>query len=723
MKHELPPLRKTKVIPFKHFPTRMQCFLFRNWELIEPSVLASVLRCETETVCKIAEEMGLSPIPQVDPDWLLKGYITIIRANWHLCSYEQIAELLGWTTEKLAFILQEDDFLSVKLGSFKPIVPPLKYTPITKEEHEKTSNIRKIVTEALSYIPKSNVKPFDFIRYFKEANRGIMKINNPRFEERIVYSYCALYGDTFADKMLIDQSFPDELLQSYQSMGVSGVWTQAILYTLTPYPFDETLSEGWEKRLSGMQYLVDKLKRYDLKLFLYLNEPRAMPLSFFDNHPILKGHMDASGYACLCVSTQEVQDYLYNAAKHICKEVSGLGGFITITASENLTNCYSHSIQSTCTCTLCKARQPADVISDVNRLLYEGAAEVNPEIRLIAWNWGWNGKQPDMTHEVIDRSPQGVCTMCVSEEGVKKVIGGVETSVIDYSISVEGPGEYALDTWSYAHRTGHKSYVKMQLGCTWEMAAVPCIPAFEKVYRHLCEIIKKGNVDGAMLGWTLGGFPSPMLKLVQGFYEKTDTLPTLDDLYGSMFPGENIPALSNAFHLLSEAFDMFPFHIDVAYNAPQLFGTSNLLYAEKTGYNSTMVGNPYDDLNAWRAIFPEDVFIEQLRLLSDGWDEGCASLTHAVNDSNREILRSVLCWTKVCACHFRSMYNQSRFIQKRDSDGFIDREIIAEEAALAKIMLKLTKEDSTVGYESSNHYFFTKNTLLEKLINCDDLLN
>ena len=723
MKHTLPPIVDSGVLPFSHFPTRMQCFVFRNWGLIEPSVLSGVLGCGTETVRSLAAEMGLPVEPEVDPAWLTKGYITVIRANWHLCSYEQIAALLGWTTEKLAFILREDDFLSIKLGSAKPLLPPLVYAPLTEAQHAETVRIRRVVEKALASLPAHPAKPFDFAPLFRSAVRDDRPVSAaaPRFEERIIYSYCALYGDTFADRDLIDASFPDELLDAYRSLGVTGVWTQAVLYTLTPYPFDGTMSEGWENRLAGMRYLVEKLKKYGLKLFLYLNEPRAMPLSFYDAHPELKGHEDGSGYACLCVSTPEVQKYLYDASNRLCREVPGLGGYLTITASENLTNCYSHSTPSTCTCPRCRDRRPSEVIGDVNRLLYEGGAAADPAIRLLAWNWGWNGRQPDMTHAVMDHTPKGVTAMCVSEEGVTKNIGGVETSVIDYSISVEGPGEYALDTWAYAHRTGHKAFVKLQLGCTWEMAAVPCVPAFEKIYRHLSGIVEKGNVDGAMLGWTLGGFPSPTLRLAQGFYEQRETLPSLTELYESMFPDGDIPALAEAFHLLSEAFDAYPFHISVAYNAPQLYGSSNLLYPEKTGYWASMVGNPYDDLHAWRAIFPEDVFIAQLKKLSDGWDAGCAALEAAAAGSADESLRALVRWTKVCACHFRSMYNQSRFVQTRDRDGSLDGEIIRSEAALAGTVLRLAAEDPSIGYESSNHYFFTQNTLLEKLVNCDHL--
>lgn len=725
MKHELPKIQNTPVIPTDHFPTRMQCFIFRNWEMVSPQILGEVLGCDADTVIALAAEMGLPTPPEVNPAWLTKGYITIIRANWHLCTYAQIALMLGISEEQLAYILREDDFLSVKLGNFKPEVPPLVYVPLTEEERAKTRAVRQVVSAAFEEMPHHPQKPFDFRPFFASVGQypALETGNAPeRFEQRIVYSYCALYGDTFADRALIDESFPDELLSAYQSLGVTGVWTQAVLYTLAPYPFAPALSDGWERRQEGMRYLVEKLAKYDLKLFLYMNEPRAMPLSFFDAYPHLRGHIGHDGYASLCVSTPEVQDYLRGASKQLNEAVPGLGGYLTITASENQTNCYSHANRQTCTCLRCKEKDPSDIIALTNRLLYEGAAEVNPDFRVLAWNWAWKDREPDMTHHVIEKMPSGIAVMGVSEEAVKKNISGVETFVVDYSISVEGPGEYALDTWRHAREHGHPAYAKLQLGVTWEISTVPCVPAYEKIRRHLTGIIEQGGVDGIMLGWTLGGFPSPTLRLAQAFYADNGTLPDARTLYGMMFPTADAAALTEAFVKLSDAYDAYPFYISTAYVGPQQVGSSNLLYPEKTGYTATMTGMPYDDITGWRSIFPQDVYVSQIKLLSDGWHEGTLLLERAARGCDDVHLTALLRWAHAIDCHFRSIYNQSRFVIRRDEDGVVDADIAAEEAMLAAKLLTLSCEDPMIGYESSNHYFYHRNHLLEKLVNCDYLM-
>lgn len=721
MKHEFPPYDKAEQLPLGHFPSVMQCFIFRNWEMIPPEKLADVLGCTADRVLELADGMGLVVPPHVSSDWITKGYITIIRANWHICTYAQIARLLGWSEEKLAFILREDDFLSVKLGNSKPNCPPVAFRELTASELQATARIRETVTKVRASLPPRKAPPFDFRPRFRTYVTGDPPVlEKRRFEERIIYSYCALYGDTFSDRKLLDESFPDELLAAYRSLGITGIWTQAVLYMLVPPLFDPDSSEGWKKRIEGMRYLVEKLGKYGLKLFLYLNEPRSMPDEFFIKHPEIKGRSGGKGYSCLCVSTKPVRDYLYHGAYTLASSVPGLGGFITITASENLTNCYSHSVLGTCECPRCSKRMPAEVIADVNRCLYEGARAADPDFRFIAWNWSWQTRQPDMNRAAADLMPEGIGIMCVSEEKVKKNVGGTLTSVVDYSISVEGPGEYALDTWATARKTGHKAYAKLQLGCTWEMAAVPCLPAFEKIWRHLTAITSKDAADGIMLGWTLGGFPSPTLRLARCFYEK-GIIPGLEEAYAVMFPGCDPKKLAPAFHLLSEALDEFPFHLAVAYFAPQLYGPSNLLYDVPTGRFATMVGFPYDDLDKWRGIYPEDTFISQLKKLSEGWEAGTSALEAASTGCSSAALEDVLRWSRVCACHFRATYNQSVFVKRR-REGIIDTDIIKNEEELARRMLVLSGEDPTVGYESSNHYFFTRAALLEKIINCRFLL-
>ena len=110
------------------FPDRMSAYVWRNWGLVEKERLATVVGAKAEDIAAVAMQMGLAPDPVVLPEWATKGYITIVRRNWHLLPYDQLLALLGKTREEFRFSLMEDDFLWIKLGSVKPWCGPLRKT-------------------------------------------------------------------------------------------------------------------------------------------------------------------------------------------------------------------------------------------------------------------------------------------------------------------------------------------------------------------------------------------------------------------------------------------------------------------------------------------------------------------------------------------------------------------------------------------------------------------
>ncbi len=173
----------------------------------------------------------------------------------------------------------------------------------------------------------------------------------------------------------------------------------------------------------------------------------------------------------LCTSTPEVQKYLSDSITQLCEAAPQLGGFFTITASENLTNCYAHVVETPCP--RCSKRKAYEVLAEVNLIIARAARKVNKDIKVLAWNWGWTGRfdsWDDMAQAIGD---EGARVMCTSEEGVKKTIGGIETSVIDYSISLVGPGENAKNIWKTCRKHGVKTLAKVQFNNTWECLPFP----------------------------------------------------------------------------------------------------------------------------------------------------------------------------------------------------------------------------------------------------------
>ena len=178
MKISLPKIQGEPLIP-TYFPTPIQAVIFRNWEMVSKERLATVLETDVATVERLAFDMGL-PEQEDVTEWYKSGYITIIRANWHLLNYDQLLSLLDWDSDKLARVLKEEDFLGEKLGSSKPDCQKLVYKPLTKEEQEKTLKIKEAVmslSEETRHIAKA--KPFDFYKKrTADINKPTVKILN-----------------------------------------------------------------------------------------------------------------------------------------------------------------------------------------------------------------------------------------------------------------------------------------------------------------------------------------------------------------------------------------------------------------------------------------------------------------------------------------------------------------------------------------------------------------
>ena len=98
-----------RAVTLPHFPHPCLAVLWRNWNRVPVARLARVLQAPEAELKEAASLMGLDG-GACDMRWLSRGYLTLIRSNWHLLTYEGLTELLGITREKLD-ILRQADFI------------------------------------------------------------------------------------------------------------------------------------------------------------------------------------------------------------------------------------------------------------------------------------------------------------------------------------------------------------------------------------------------------------------------------------------------------------------------------------------------------------------------------------------------------------------------------------------------------------------------------------
>lgn len=719
--------RKPAIV-YDYFPSRMHAFIWRNWTVVPQSRLATVLGATEKEVERVARSMGLPRQQSIQPEWATsRGYITVLRRNWHLLPYDQLMVLLEMSREELAWKLIEDDFLFVKLGNVKPYCERLSYQEPTAEMNERAAEIGTWMKRFGKGAFAGETPRFDFVREFRQVSKRLPVgtgttggVNGNPFELRLIFSYFADYGDPLLDPELT--SYPEGLLQKLSSVGINGIWLHSVLRMFVPakdgFPGDEKAA----LRIDGLKRLVDRAARYGIRIYLYMNEPRGMSRDFFASDPIRKewgGAMEGEMQA-FCVSNPAVRQWLTASVASLFSQVKGLGGAFTITASENLTTCVSHGRQASCE--RCQNRNYADLIVDVNRAIADGVEQGDPKARVLVWDWGWSDGEAE---SIIKRLPKTCWLMSVSEWSMPIERGGIKSQVGEYSLSAVGPGPRARRHWAWAKEAGLKTVAKVQVNSSWEMSAVPALPVLDLVGRH-ADGLSKEQTDGVMLSWSLGGYPSINLDLFQ-HYRPGHEEAVLDSLAQATYGKRAVPDIRRAWRYCSDAFQEFPYHIQTLYNGPQQVGPSNPLYVRPTGYQATMVGLPYDAVESWRSIYPLPVWIDQFERVSAGFSQGSRAFAEAEKTVGGHLARRVHTeWIRceVVRIHLASAAQQARFTAARDRWLTArDRSAIGEmrqaaqrELELVVELLPLVKADSTIGYESSNHYFYLPADLLETYI-------
>ena len=694
----LPQIKEVK-LPTLTFPTDWQAVIFRNYGYVSCESIARVLACDSDTVRTEAARLGLANVTMHE-DFYKRGYITIIRSNWYLLPYSQICDLIDVSEERLAYILKNEDFLDVKLGGFKPLCKDIVYTPLTSEEIITTEKISKVVKK---YASVKAVAPFDF---FSESNFTYRPIKKTG-KKRIVHGYLSPCLDAF-DTDGAD-TLPDALLEEYKRTGIDGVWIHALLSSLSPYPFSPELSAGYEKRRENLNKLIKRCAKYGISVYLYFNEPRALPEGSLTKYDHLIGRPTRR---TLCLEKKEAREYLYDAVKGLCESAKGLGGIFTITMSENPTHCnYARRTD----CPVCKDISPEVSAAKVNNIIYNAIKDSGSKAELVANLWGWSpflGWSDEQIENGISLLDKNISVMCVSEYDLEIEKGGISSRVIDYSISNPGPSEITKKIIDIAKASGLRVYAKIQASNSWECSAVPYVPVFDLVYEHL-ESLKACEVEDYFLSWTLGGYPSPSINLAARFSEGI----SLDDWYKDTF-GALADEIHNAVRVLCDGFRNFPFSITVLYMSPKNLASANLWDIEPEEKTSTMVCYSFDDIDHYTSPYPPDVYISLMKKLISGFERGVSLLADIKGSPAACEMRL---YAEVGLCHYKADLLQTEFaLAKKAGDKTEMARCITEEKQNAERLLSLMRLDAKIGFETSNHYFYTERSLIEKIVRMEN---
>ncbi len=553
---------------------------------------------------------------------------------------------------------------------------------------------------------------------------------NIEWNPRSLYSYFALYGDPLMEPER--DPFPDGYLEKLARAGINGVWMQAVLNTLAPSKRFPEFGEGWQTRLKNLNALVQRARRFGVGIFLYLNEPRAMPPAFFEKHPDIRGSSH-QGLNAMCTSVPAVRDWLRESLAHVFANVPDLGGIFTITMSENHTNCFSHGggwgtgTPNAGDCPRCSKRTGHETIAELLETFRQGVRSHNARADVIAYDWGWGYA---LAERLIPLLSEEVKVLSISEWEAPVDRGGVQTRVGEYSISVVGPGPRATRYWNLAKQNGNPTMAKLQFNNTWEISAVPFIPVTHLILEH-CENLTRAGISGIMPSWTCGGYASPNLAAAKSYYysPRPEQPEILRAVAVQRFGSSAADAIVKAWHQFSEAFREFPYGVHV-YIIPTQHGPANPLRLTPTGYRPGMILFPYDDYKAWSAKYPPEVVQRQFARMASLWHAGLRLFEKAMPEVSPAKKRNAeldLAIARTCAHHFESTANQVEFYMLRDKSDPAAlrrmRQLAEQEIDLARRQYPIARQHSVIAYEASNHYYYTPLDLVEKVLNCRHVIS
>jgi hypothetical protein len=497
--------------------------------------------------------------------------------------------------------------------------------------------------------------------------------------------------------------YPDEYLNRLAHCGINGIWVAGLLRRMLASKVLPELGPP-EHRLDVLARLVERAKRYGIKVWLFCMEPRTVE----PDHPVLKAHPEVYGAieekvhasVSLCTSTPIVQEYIRESMCELFSAVPELGGVINLFCGERTMTCWM-SPERAATCPRCSKRSQAEVLAEDLNCFMEGIREAGSRADLVAWQCGPSGS----FEKISEKLHPDVVWMGLFEHGARKMVDGKKVQANEYSLSCVGPSESYAQTAEEMEKHGRRAWAKLQLGVTYELATQPYIPIPGTVYDKF-EAMQKAGVSGSMVSWIIGGFPGPMLKAageasLSPLPKREDFLQRLASLYATPSAASS---LVGAWEKFGQSFGRYLCAPPVFYYGPIPRCPGYKLHLEKEkqparnhnwGLTHFRDVQPFpDSTSLWTGPYtPEEVMVS-FREMARIWQGGLDILAELPDTDD---LREQLAVAAAIRLQFLSAANVYEFYLLRE--GLKEEKDAAAQADIVKRLMEVTADDTALAQE------------------------
>jgi hypothetical protein len=534
----------------------------------------------------------------------------------------------------------------------------------------------------------------------------------------------------YRDELMDDTDYyPEAYLSRLAREGINGLWLTIDFKTLGRtdiLPVDPDV----EKRLRKLREVVERCRRYGIRIYLYCCEPVA----FDEDDPILLKFPELAGTSIpgkrgFCPSSEPAQEYLRQALSSIFSAVPRLGGMIVLSVGEWYTLCCNFPGHE---CPNCGDKEPWLPLKLSLAAMERGMRQAAPEAELISWPytqiyyWG-----REKAIEAAAHLPENVRLMHNFESGGgKKQLGKMRT-VSDYWLSYIGPSRFFVECSQRAQKAGTSMFAKLQVGCAWECNTTQYVPIPLNLFFKYREMLKLG-VSGAMQSWYFGAYPSLMTKAAGmlafcPFPENPDAF--LLRLAQLTWGREYAPQTVEAWKLFSKAYDHYPLCIDLGYIGPVHDSVVWNLHLKPVNRRlapswrldfsppGDRIGECISNHNDYDSAFSLDEVITLTDKMIEFWDAGLdimRRLPLCSTACRREL--GVAEAVRILMAGSNAIFKFYRLREKMIFSTGIARlellkqlrEIVEEQINLSAKMLPLIAEDPSIGFHSeAEGYKFT----------------
>lgn len=557
-------------------------------------------------------------------------------------------------------------------------------------------------------------------------------------------------ADFERDADLADEVYTEDELRRLADSGFNAVWVRVIFRELLKHPTYASFGRDSDRLLANLNTVIERGTKVGIKLVAYCQEPFGLSVDdpFWAAHPEMAGADYpranlGTGPApffmrAFCVSSPAVREYLSESSASLLRSLPGLGGVVTITASEFISHCFSHysragihagdSAPEPLRCPRCREREATDIVVDTLNSMRAGMDQVSPETPLIAWNWSWVLYEEDPQPSILSRLDTGIDLLADFERGDFRTDPlGKRIEINEYSLSFVGPSERFLKIREVARKRGMRVGAKLQFGTTHELATVSNLPLIGKVHDKAKRFAELDPM-GFMGCWNFGNHLSLNTRAFNYFLSADcpdDRDQALQALAEREFPGACACSVIKAWELFGQAFDYYPFSIPFLYCSPINYTLAlpmvpGPLHEKRIGRSWLLdPRHPDDDPKSSFGPFTPEEIAERLEHLSRVWGLGLEVYAKALAAARGPTAGQELGVAKAVYACVRSVANYySLYLLKRDwSDDCLARfrEIAAREIEVLDEAIPIYESDPRQGFHIEGHgYMITPEWMRSK---------